>query len=136
MNHGHSSSLRAASLLAGLALLLPGPAARAGVWEVAIQDFSFDPPLLQIVEGDSVHWKNFDGVTHTVTSGTNCQPNGLFDSGNLPAGAEFGWRFSEIGIYPYFCIPHCAGGMTGQVEVLANTPAQQTTWGRIRSLYR
>jgi len=124
-------------LLLGLALLSLTPVARgATTWEVTIVDFSFNPSPLQIAVGDSVHWTNQDGVTHTVTSGTSCQQNGIFNSGSLASGHEFGWRFNTDGSFPYFCIPHCSGGMTGLVTVVPNTAAQPETWGRIRSLYR
>jgi plastocyanin len=124
-------------LLAALVLCCLTSLAGAKVWEVTMQDFQFTPSPLQIAVGDSVHWQNLDpGVTHTATSGTNCTANGLFNSGNLSTGSGFGFTFHDLGVVPYFCIHHCSGGMTGEIEVFPDTAAQPETWGRIRSLYR
>jgi plastocyanin len=124
-------------LFAALVLCCLTPLAEAKVWEITMQDFQFTPSPLQIAVGDSVHWQNLDqGVTHTVTSGTGCTASGLFNSGNLSAGSGFGFTFHDLGIVPYFCMHHCTGGMTGEIEVLTNTPARPETWGSIRSLYR
>ena len=53
-------------------------------------------------------------------------------------GGGFGWHFTEQGTFPYYCIPHCEGlDMVGSVQVdEQNTLIDETTWGKIRSLYR
>ena len=111
-------------------------AAEGEVHEVTMSGYSFVPSTISIAPGDSVHWANTTQEVHTVTSGAGCAADGLFNSGNLPPGEGFGWRFETVGEYPYFCIPHCGLGMTGTVEVTTDTPVDELTWGRIRSLYR
>jgi len=109
----------------------------AAVHEVDIVNFEFVPDILTIQQGDSVHWTNSTSTIHTVTSGSECTSDGIFDSGSLGEGEDFGWHFTTQGTFPYFCIPHCQSqGMVGSVEVTENTPIDETTWGRIRSLYR
>lgn len=120
-----------------LVLCLSGVAAegRAENWTVMMQDFRFDPDTLTIAAGDSVTWINQDAMQHTTTSGLNCQPDGRWDSGLLNQGEAFGEPFPIQGTYPYFCIPHCQGGMTGAIIVTPNTPTEDNTWGRIKALY-
>jgi plastocyanin len=85
-----------------------------------------------------VTWTNTVVTGHTVTSGSDCTPDGLFDSGGLLLDDTFGFRFEAEGSFPYFCIPHCLfNNMTGVVEVEATPPATLVnTWGEIRALYR
>jgi plastocyanin len=117
-------------------LLALGSSARATDWSVEIVDFQFSQPLLSIETGDSVTWTNTVITGHTVTSGTPCTPDGLFDSGTLGLNDTFGYRFNDPGDFPYFCIPHCAGGMTASVHVAGAPATLAQTWGKIRALYR
>lgn len=120
-----------------ISLLAVGSNAGATDWSVEIVDNQFNPSLLSIEIGDSVTWTCTTVTNHTVTSGTNCTPDGLFDSGLLGLNDTFGYRFNNEGSYPYFCIPHCAGGMTGSIHVEPFAPATLAqTWGKIRALYR
>jgi plastocyanin len=120
-----------------MVLLAIGSSARATNWSVEIVDFQFSEPLLSIQTGDSVTWTCTTASGHTVTSGTNCNPDGLFNSGTLGLNDTFGYRFNAEGDFPYYCIPHCLGGMTASVHVETNPPATlEQTWGEIRSLYR
>jgi plastocyanin len=89
---------------------------------VQVRDNSFSPKDLTISVGDTVVWVNVGNNAHTSTSGTGCAANGLWDSGSLSKGEEFMAIFdsnhiNQTGILPYFCIPHCALGMTGTVTV-------------------
>lgn len=71
---------------------------------------------IQIIVQDTVVWKNADTVAHTITSGTPQKgPDGLFDSGNLPAGDKFSYTFTEVGKIPYYCTLH--PWRTGLVDV-------------------
>lgn len=73
---------------------------------------------IQIIVQDTVIWKNADTVEHTITSGTPQKgPDGLFDSGNLPAGDRFSYKFTEVGKVPYYCTLH--PWRTGLVDVLS-----------------
>lgn len=99
-----------------LSLLVPG-LVLATVHTVQMVDNDFVPQNITITEGDTVVWTNDGAVTHTTTSGTNCTGDGLWDSGNMSPNDEFTYVFSSAGTYPYFCIPHCGMGMTGEVTV-------------------
>ncbi|KAF9288582.1 hypothetical protein BGZ88_008108 [Linnemannia elongata] len=84
----------------------------------------FEPPTVDINVGDTVRWTNKGTVPHTVDEGANCIALGSgqsFSSGPvLPRGA-FEYTFNTAGEFPYFCLPHCAGGsMKGTVSVKAN----------------
>ena len=74
--------------------------------------------FIEIIVQDTVVWKNADTVEHTVTSGTPKEgQDGLFDSGNIPAGDRFSYKFTEVGKYPYYCTLH--PWRTGLVDVLS-----------------
>jgi plastocyanin len=92
----------------------------AATIQVDMVNFAFVPESLTIGAEDTVLWINQTPVIHTATSGNpiSCTPDGIWDSGNMAQGDSFTYVFENEGIYPYFCIPHCAGGMTGNIEVL------------------
>jgi plastocyanin len=71
--------------------------------EVLIQDFAFDPPVIQIAAGETVTWtQGTDGETHTITADDE-----TFDSGNLTKeGATFEFTLDEPSDYPYYCRRH------------------------------
>ncbi len=87
----------------------------------------FEPKHLVIQAGDTVEWQNESVLVHTVTADPDkaaraedaALPEGAeaFDSGNLDHDARFRHRFDKPGLYRYFCIPHEATGMVGEVEV-------------------
>jgi len=63
-------------------------------------------------------WHNIDTAAHTVTSGTPAEGlDDVFDSGLVPAGEMFSYKFEEAGTYDYFCMVH--PWMTGIVTVSA-----------------
>jgi plastocyanin len=129
--------MRYALAVLAILLLAIGSGARAADWSIEIVDFAFSELLLSIEPGDSVTWVCTTASGHTVTSGSSCTPSGLFNSGTLGLNETFGYRFNDEGDFPYFCIPHCAGGMTASVHVETNPPATLAqTWGEIRALYR
>lgn len=84
---------------------------------VEILDSSFSPQDLTISEGDTVTWINYGNMVHTSTSGTNCDDDGRWDSGELVPEASFSYVFTTAGTFDYFCIPHCEMGMTGTIAV-------------------
>ena len=79
---------------------------------VAIQNFTFAPQTLTVKAGTKVTWTNDDSTPHTVTStdgpSTSASPTGLFDSGQLNAGASFSFRFTKAGTYYYDCTIHAS----------------------------
>ncbi len=78
--------------------------------------FSFAPSTISIHVGDTVRW-NWGSGGHSTTSGSSCNPDGLWNSGILSSGSTFSRTFNTAGNFPYFCIPHCGLGMTGTVSV-------------------
>ena len=84
---------------------------------------TFDPEITEIVVGDTIRWTAVSG-DHTVTSGTDSDDpdaGDLFDA-ELPQGEEFTYVFDAAGDYDYFCRPHEAEGMSGQITVTEATP--------------
>jgi plastocyanin len=83
-------------------------------------DDAYDPNPVEAKVGDTVTWTNDDSQPHTVTSGSNSQPDGKFDSSPnlnplLAPGQTFEHTFEEPGEYPYYCAVHPT--MVGTVSV-------------------
>ncbi len=99
--------------LAGLALHLgcPGPAPeqQAGLIDVLIRNFGFEPDSLTITQGDTVRWINLDIVPHTATSGNPDNPGNIgnvFQSVWLAQNESFTHQFNDTGTFIYFCEVH------------------------------
>jgi plastocyanin len=72
---------------------------------VAIRDFKFEPAPVTVHSGDTVEWKNYDSVPHTVTEdGGATAP--VFDSGNIAPGATWRYLMQKQGTYHYKCTLH------------------------------
>jgi plastocyanin len=83
----------------------------------------FTPGVVSIQPGDTVNWVWFSvGFSHSVTSGSNGNPDGLFDSGIHREPFTFSFTFPNAGTFPYYCIPHLSMGMVGTVFVAEATP--------------
>lgn len=81
---------------------------------VVIRDFAFSAPTITIDRGSSVRWRSSTGTFHTVT------PDGhqAFAGRQMNAsGQTYEVRFDTPGRYRYYCEPHRALGMTGEVVV-------------------
>jgi plastocyanin len=89
----------------------PAPAAtQSQVREVAIDNFSFNPPMVTVAVGTTVTWVNHDDVPHTVTANDKA-----FTSKALDTDDRFSRVFTAPGTYSYFCMVH--PHMTGQIIV-------------------
>jgi plastocyanin len=87
----------------------------------------FEPRTVEIKQGSTVLWKNASNLVHTVTADpelannkSNVQlPQGAetFHSGDIAPGEEYRHTFNVPGRYRYFCVPHEAAGMIGEVIV-------------------
>lgn len=91
--------------------------AYAEIYEVSMIENVFVPETLAVSAGDTVLWINNGTISHTSTSGTGCNPNGLWNSGLVSPGDSFSFAFDSAADYPYFCIPHCNLGMIGLIIV-------------------
>jgi plastocyanin len=81
---------------------------------------AFSPNPIQVSVGNTVTWTNNDSQPHTVTSGSNGQPDNKFNSSPnfnplLNPGQTFSFTFTQAGNYPYFCMLH--PNMVGTVSV-------------------
>ena len=56
--------------------------------------------------GDTIVWTQQDQTTHTTTSGTPGNLDGIWDSEFLNNGQTFSFTFTEAGTFPYFCTIH------------------------------
>jgi plastocyanin len=74
--------------------------------EVAIDNFSFNPPTLTVAAGTTVTWVNHDDIPHTVTANDRG-----FDSKALDTDERFSHAFTAPGTYAYYCAvhPHMVG---------------------------
>lgn len=87
-------------------------------FNVTVSNFQFSPSALTVHVGDTVVWTWNDGP-HSVTSGPpTCAPDGHFDSTLVNAPHTFSQTFTTTGSFPYFCLAHCAMGMTGMITVV------------------
>ena len=86
---------------------------------VDLRDSFFSPQTITINVGDTVTWTNRGVLAHTTTSGSDCRPDGKWDSLDLGLGQSFSHTFTQPGTFPYFCSIHCAFGMVGTVTVNA-----------------
>ena len=68
---------------------------------VEIRAFEFRPERPTVAVGDVVIFKNYDIVPHTVTA-----TDDSWDSGLIPAGAEWAQRVSEGMVAAYYCSYH------------------------------
>ena len=81
---------------------------------------AYSPNPIQVSVGTTVTWTNNDSQPHTVTSGSNGQPDNKFNSSPnftplLNPGQTFSFTFTQAGEYPYFCTLH--PNMVGTVSV-------------------
>ena len=71
----------------------------------------------EILVGDTIIWKNADTAFHDITSGSEAKgPDGIFASNPFAPGKSFSYKFSEIGVYPYYCTLH--PWMSGVISVV------------------
>ena len=78
---------------------------------ITINNFAFSPQSLTVSVGDTVTWRNDQGVSHTVTSDQGSE----LGSGNLSQGQTYQHIFTQAGLFPYHCTIH--PNMTGQITV-------------------
>jgi plastocyanin len=87
---------------------------------VQVEDFQFNPNVINITVGDIVQWNWTGAIAHTSTSDLGSGPNS-WNSGLLNTGATYTSPVLAEGIHPYYCIPHGAPGgigMSGTIHVL------------------
>lgn len=106
----------------GLALValvaVPVAQSYAATHDVIVENFSFFPADLTVQAGDTVRWVWHSG-NHTTTSGDvgSCTPDGLWNAPVNMSNPSYSRTFDDAGVFPYYCIPHCGGGMSGTITV-------------------
>src|SRR5260370_23991766 len=119
----------AVAITAALALL-PNPVKAADsptVIKMTDNAPFYAPEKVSIKAGESVRWVNDGETVHSVsTASANAQnpkdasiPRGAvaFDSGFIPPGGDYSYKFIVPGTYRYFCLPHENAGMVGLIVV-------------------
>jgi plastocyanin len=91
------------------------PAVIIGIRDAA----SYAPNPIEISAGQTITWVNGDSISHTVTSGTDGDPEEgeLFDSDAIIPDHSYGLTFDDPGSYGYYCIYHPT--MVGEVNVVS-----------------
>jgi amicyanin len=102
-------SLGRLAVAAAILLLLGAINAHAEETKVTIDNFTFNPPELNLKVGDTVTWTNHDDIPHTVVSA------GKFRSKVMDTDNTFSFTFTAAGDYKYFCSLH--PHMTGMIKV-------------------
>lgn len=106
-----------AALLLPLTLLPAAPAAAGGGCheftdgagpDVDAKYNCFAPTVARVRPGDTVTWRNADGIPHNITTTAGF-------GAELPVKDSFSHRFMKPGVYPYACTLH--PGMVGAVVV-------------------
>jgi plastocyanin len=93
------------------------PDTNADVVNVQVMSNQFTPASIKVKVGQTVRW-TWAGGTHNVVSGPDCNTeDGNFKSGAPVGGGTFDKKFEKAGTFPYYCEPHCAMGMKGEVVV-------------------
>ena len=87
--------------------------------------YSPDPVFIQ--PGDTVEWVWVTDF-HSVTSGADGTPDGMFNSDIQSVPFTFSFTFSTAGSFPYFCLIHLPM-MVGTVIVSTPTPTPTGTPG-------
>ncbi|HZZ90627.1 MAG TPA: cupredoxin family copper-binding protein [Caulobacteraceae bacterium] len=84
--------------------------AAPGAKPVAIENFTFGPPVLTVAAGTTVTWTNEDDIPHTVRAVDNA-----FHSKAMDTADSYSFTFAKPGVYSYFCSLHPK--MVGKVVV-------------------
>jgi pseudoazurin len=107
--------------IAALAFGLLGGSAAAAEFEVQMlnarndQRMQFDPPLIRIAPGDTVHFRAVD-KGHNVESIPGMLPNGA-ERFVSKVGEDLSIKLTAQGVYGYRCTPHGSLGMVGLIIV-------------------
>ncbi|HEU4605620.1 MAG TPA: plastocyanin/azurin family copper-binding protein [Nitrososphaera sp.] len=95
----------------------------------SLTDNAYDPNPINANVGDTVTWTNRDSTPHTVTSGTDGQPDGNFDSSPnfnplMAPQQSFSHTFEAAGEFPYYCALH--PNMVGTVIIASGNGPDPT----------
>lgn len=107
--------------------LAASDATRVAATVTMTNEKTYSPPKITVAVGATVEWKNPSFLVHTVTAdpAKPLDPSHVhlpeeakpFHSGDIESGENYRHRFTIPGHYRYFCVPHEAAGMFGEVIV-------------------
>lgn len=84
-------------------------------------DFRFAPSSVTVAVGDTVEWTWSSGghnvVVDSKPEGSNWTGTEELEGSVYDAGYSHTFTFETAGTYAYYCSPHRASGMTGEVVV-------------------
>jgi plastocyanin len=112
--------------LAMLLVLIAPTGARADVFDIAMEDFFYNPQIIRIRPGDTLNWINNGVQLHSATSNG---PLTLWDTGTLETGMSSSYVFTSSGTYLYHCTIHF--DMTGLVAVIPTASPRQGPVGTV-----
>jgi plastocyanin len=69
--------------------------------DIRIQNRAFAPAKITVKKGETVTWKNYDDLDHTVDA-----EDGSFSSGTIKKNKTFSHTFKKPGKYAYSCHLH------------------------------
>jgi plastocyanin len=98
-------------------------AASAARIRVTVQNFTFQPAMINAHVGDVVLWRFVNGM-HTTTSTSVPAGAQTWNSPIDSTHTQFRYRLMVAGTYTYQCNFHFAQGMTGTINVTATSPGQ------------
>jgi hypothetical protein len=103
---------------------------------LANQGLTFNPAVLTIEAGDSIHLVLSSPHTCTQVSQATWNANGNTPNGgfNFSAGTHT-FALSVPGTYYYVCIPHASSGMKGQIIVLGPNSMEDTRANGLQRLF-
>ena len=88
---------------------------------ILVKDNLYNPVEITVSVGTSVEWRWQGNNSHSVTSGTQVDPDGTFDSG-IKSGGTFSHKFDSEETFIYYCKVHGASAsMTGTIKVTTPT---------------
>ena len=102
-------------VIGATAILVAGHPASAAEHVVVMQNYAFEPNMLNIAPGDSVRFVPAQ-PGHNAQSIAGMLPTGA-EPIAVPFGVETVVTFIVEGIYGYKCTPHYGMGMVGIIEV-------------------
>lgn len=77
----------------------PQPIDEGKIVDVTIQNYTFNPPSVEVSAGDTVRWTNKDSVEHSVSGQT-------FGARSLQKEQSYQYLFTIPGVYNYDCSIH------------------------------
>ncbi len=91
------------------------------VHTVYVEDFRFNPSVLNVRVGETLRFIWTGQIPHTTTSDAISGPDS-WDSGLLGQGSTYDLVITGPGSHPYYCIPHGGPGGIGMSGVIHATP--------------